>query len=53
MTREELEGLGEDLIRTRRIVGFVIEEAQSGELRLLVREDEDRDFAPLPLQPAD
>ena len=53
MTREQLEQVGNQLIEEGRIDDYLIEEAQNGELRLLVRDPEATDYAPFPLRPAD
>ncbi len=50
-TCEELEKIGQDLKRQGRIVDYVVEETQSGQCRLLVRDHGAKDFAPL--EPAD
>ncbi len=53
MTREQLQRIGDELIQEGRIVHYLVEEAQTGELRLLVCDAGDTDYASLPLQPAD
>jgi len=50
-TREELERIGRELVEKGRIIDYLVEEDQSGQLRLLVRDHEGEDMAPL--EPSD